>query len=44
MEPILKVQDAMNRRTFLSTACGFGFAALAGLLGEQGYAAPAPTN
>src|SRR5579871_1324581 len=41
-EHILKVQDAMNRRTFLTAASSLGLAALAGLLSEQGYAAPAP--
>jgi hypothetical protein len=41
-EQILQVQDAMNRRTFLTTASSLGLAAVASLLGEQGYAAPAP--
>jgi Protein of unknown function (DUF1501) len=38
---VLKVQDAINRRTFLSSACGFGMAAFAGLMSENGYAATA---
>ena len=41
---ILNVQDAMNRRTFLTTASSLGLAAVASLLGEQGYAAPAPPS
>src|SRR5579864_5298333 len=40
MDKILEIQDAMNRRTFLTTACSVGLAALAGLLGEQSQAAP----
>ena len=39
---VFKVQDAINRRTFLSSACGFGMAAFAGLMSENGYAAAAP--
>src|SRR5579864_9360591 len=38
----LKIQDAINRRTFLTSACGFGMAAVAGLLTENGYAAAPP--
>jgi len=30
----LQLQDAINRRTFLQSACGFGMAAAAGLLSE----------
>jgi hypothetical protein len=41
---ILNVQDAMNRRTFLTTASSLGMAAVASLLCEQGYAAPAPQS
>ncbi len=37
---ILKLQDAINRRTFLSSAAGFGMAAFAGLMAENGNAAP----
>ncbi len=33
-----QLQDAVNRRTFLTTACRFGATALAGLLSEDGYA------
>lgn len=43
-ERVLRIQDEMNRRTFLTTACGFGLAALAGLFGEEGLAAPAATH
>ena len=32
---ILQLQDAINRRTFLQSACGFGMAAAAGLLSER---------
>jgi hypothetical protein len=42
MDKIFQIQDAINRRTFLTTACGFGMAALAGIMGDQAYAAPAP--
>lgn len=36
---IWQVQDQMNRRAFISKTAGLGFAALASLLSEQGYAA-----
>ena len=39
-DQIMQVQDAMNRRTFLTAAAGLGLAAAATLFGEQGYAAP----
>ena len=38
MDPIIQLQDAINRRNFLKTS-GIGLAALAGLLGKDGYAA-----
>lgn len=40
LDQTLQLQDAINRRTFLTTACGFGMAAVAGLLSENGFAAP----
>jgi hypothetical protein len=40
---MLRTQDAMNRRTFLQqSAAGIGMAALGSLLGQAGFAAPAP--
>ncbi|MFZ4506582.1 MAG: DUF1501 domain-containing protein [Fimbriimonas sp.] len=43
MDPHLPFQDALNRRTFLK-ASGFGMAALAGLLGREGFASTFTTN
>ncbi len=43
MDRRLQLQDAINRRTFLTrTASGIGLAALAGLLSNDGFAAPVP--
>jgi hypothetical protein len=43
MDRIWKRQDAMNRRTFLNrSAGGIGLAALAALLGDEGWAAAPP--
>jgi len=36
---VLQLQDAINRRTFLTTACRFGMTAVAGLLTDTGYSA-----
>lgn len=46
MDPILQLQDAFNRRTFLKRgAAGLGLAALTALFGEEGFAAtPAGTG
>lgn len=38
MDPLLQLQDSINRRNFLKTS-GIGLAALAGLFGRDGYAA-----
>ena len=38
MDPILKLQDAINRRNFIKSS-GIGLAALTGLLGRDGFAA-----
>jgi hypothetical protein len=43
MNDILRLQDAMNRRTFLQGA-GFGMAALAGMFGRDGLAFAAGPN
>ncbi len=40
IDQTLQLQDAINRRTFLTTACGFGMTAVAGLLSESGFASP----
>jgi hypothetical protein len=45
MDRHLQLQDAINRRTFLTrTATGIGLAALAGLFSTEGFAAPAPAH
>jgi hypothetical protein len=36
----LRIQDALNRRTFLKSAAGFGLGALATLMSDEGFAAP----
>ncbi len=45
MDRTLQLQDAINRRTFLSrTASGIGLAALASLFGQECFAAPSPSG
>lgn len=40
MNPLFHLQDQFNRRTFLKGTGGLGIAALAGLLSQEGFAAP----
>ncbi|MCB8932700.1 MAG: DUF1501 domain-containing protein [Fimbriimonadaceae bacterium] len=40
MNPLFQLQDQFNRRTFLKGTGGLGIAALAGLLTQEGFAAP----
>ena len=40
MDPLLKLQDEFNRRTFLKRTGGLGMAALIGILSNEGWAAP----
>src|SRR5689334_19793738 len=42
IDPILQVQDSINRRTFLAGACGFGLSALGVLLNQDAAAASTP--
>ena len=45
MDPVIKYQDEINRRTFLKRGGGVGLAALFSLLGAEGFAqTPAPGN
>ncbi|AIE86094.1 DUF1501 domain-containing protein [Fimbriimonas ginsengisoli] len=44
MDPILQLQDAINRRNFLKRSGGLGLTALFSLLGADGLASSGPTS
>jgi hypothetical protein len=44
MDPILKFQDELNRRTFLKLTGGVGITALFSLLGGEAFAAQGPNH
>ena len=44
MDPILSIQDELNRRTFLKVSGGMGLAALFSMLGTDAFGAQGPKH
>src|SRR5580698_6207607 len=42
MDPVLQLQDSINRRTFLKKGAGLGLTALFSMLGSEAFAGSAP--